>query len=129
MFKTIFAFSGWIVAVIIIISNFKKRKKMTDEQLTLTFIKGRDGKVIARDERGKVCLLDIKYCKENKIWVNEYEEWRCGVKEEREKLIMVQPITRLKTDKENKDMYLKKAEELKAKFGSRNGHRDKRKSG
>jgi hypothetical protein len=46
---------------------------------------------------GKICLLDIPYCKENNVYVREGEDWRCAVKEERENCIIVQPITRTLT--------------------------------
>ena len=96
-----------------------KRKKMTDQQITLTFVKGRDGKVIARTETGKICLLDINYCKQNKIWVNEYEDWRCGIKEEREACIIVQPISRTATAEDNKHLIDDKVGQLKDKFNKK----------
>jgi hypothetical protein len=110
-----------IIFVIKKIFNIKTRKaKATmekQEQLTLTFVKGRDGKVIARTQKGKICLLDIPYCKENHIFVNENEDWRCAVKIEKEKVIIIQPITRTVTAQENAEIYGEKAKELVSKFG------------
>jgi len=87
------------------------------EQLTLTFVKGRDGKIIARTAKGKICLLDIAYCKENHIFVNENEDWRCAVKLEKEKCIIIQPITRTVTAQENQEVFGKKLNDLTNKFG------------
>lgn len=85
---------------------------MTDEQVILTFYKGKDGRTIARTTQGKICLLDIPYCKENKIWVNEWEDWKCGIKINKENVLIVQPINRLLTAEENKELFEIKAKEL-----------------
>lgn len=74
---------------------------MEKEELILAFFKGRDNRVIARTDKGKVCLLDFNYCKEQRIYVNDGEVWRCAVKFEKEKYITVQPITRMMTVDEN----------------------------
>lgn len=86
------------------------------EEITLTFIKGRDGKTIARTAEGKVCLLDIPYCKANNIYVHEFEDWRCAVKIDKEKALIVQPITRVVTSEENHELMGKKIDGLKDKF-------------
>lgn len=98
-----------------------KRKSINpmeqQEQLTLTFVKGRDGKIIARTAKGKICLLDIAYCKQNHIFVNEGEDWKCAVKLEKEKCIIVQPINRTLTAQENEEIYGAKVKDLANKFG------------
>jgi hypothetical protein len=71
-------------------------------EIQLTFYKGRDNKLIARNKNGKVCLIDFTYCKEHHIWVQDGEAWNCFVKREEEKFMIVQPISRLKTADENK---------------------------
>jgi hypothetical protein len=86
---------------------------MKDEQLILSFIKGRDGRIIARDSSGKICLLDIEYCRANKIFVKEYEDWRCVVVIDKGKCLIVQPITRTATAAENEKIRISK---LKDKF-------------
>ena len=85
---------------------------MADEQVILTFLKGRDGKTIARNNQGKICLLDIAYCKENKIWVSEGEDWRCAVKIDKKNVMIVQPITRTLTAKENAELFEIKARQF-----------------
>lgn len=108
---------------------FKNRKSNNtmekQEQLTLTFVKGRDGKVIARTQKGKICLLDIPYCKENHVFVNENEDWKCAVKIEKEKVIIIQPITRTVTAQENAEIYGEKAKELVSKFGNKSDTKEK----
>src|SRR5574343_1604928 len=87
-----------IVFVIRKIFNIKRKSNIVmeqQEQLTLTFVKVNDGKTIARTNKGKICLLDIPYCKQNHIFVNEGEDWKCAVKIEKEKCIIIQPINRL----------------------------------
>jgi hypothetical protein len=71
--------------------------------------------------------LDIPYCKENHIFVNENEDWRCAVKLEKEKCIIIQPITRTVTAEENAEIYGDKVKDLKNKFGNRPP--EKKKSG
>jgi hypothetical protein len=116
-----------IIFVIRKIFKIKKRKPIMEkqEQLTLTFVKGRDGKVIARTNKGKICLLDIPYCKENHIFVNENEDWRCAVKIEKEKVIIIQPITRTVTAQENAEIYGEKVKDLQSKFGNKVGTKEK----
>lgn len=98
--------------------QFKKRNKMAKE-LILTFVKGRDDKVIARTNQGKICLIDIPYCKENHIWINPNEDWNCIIKEERENVIIVQPVTRLVTAEENAEIFDYKVDQLSEKFSSK----------
>lgn len=89
---------------------------MEQDQLILTFIEGRNGRIIARSNEGKTCLLDFAYCKQNKIYVKFSETWRCAVKEEKEHSIIVQPITRTLTAEENEKLLGSKVEELKNKY-------------
>ncbi|MDD5551323.1 MAG: hypothetical protein PHS34_08690 [Candidatus Omnitrophica bacterium] len=86
---------------------------MTDEQIVLTFYKGRDNRTIARTKTGKICLLDIPYCKENHIWVGSGEDWRCAIKAEKEKVVIVQPITKVLTAEENAQILDVKVKEFK----------------
>lgn len=86
------------------------------EELILTFMKGRDSRTVARTSEGKICLLDIPYCKENHIYVKENEDWRCAIKEVKQNAIIVQPITRLVTAEENTDIMGSKLSELADKY-------------
>lgn len=83
----------------------------TDEQLVLTFFRGKMEKVIARTDDGKICFLDIPYCKGNRIWINEGEEWNCGFRDAG-KVLVVQPIVRTKTADENKKLLEEKARQF-----------------
>ncbi len=130
MITAIAIITSLIIGITFIVKKiFKKRKSSKlmekQEQLTLTFVKGRDGKVIARTQKGKICLLDIPYCKENHIFVNENEDWRCAVKIEKEKVIIIQPITRTVTAQENAEIYGEKVKDLKDKFGGKSGTKEK----
>lgn len=86
---------------------------MTDEQIVLTFYKGNDNRTIARTTTGKICLLDIPYCKQNHIWVNAGEDWRCAITADKEKVLIVQPITKTLTAEENEQIFDIKAKEFK----------------
>lgn len=100
----------------------KKPQKETEEtgpDLILTFFKGNDGRTIARTNKGKICLLDIPYCRENNVYVKENEDWRCAIKEEKEKCLIVQPITRTLTADENAEIYGDKIDMLKNKFAGK----------
>jgi hypothetical protein len=88
------------------------------EELTLTFIKGRDGKTIAKTDEGKICLLDIPYCKASHTYVHEFEDWRCAVKEVKDNCLIVQPITLVTTSEENHELMGVKLDDLKSKFTS-----------
>jgi hypothetical protein len=96
--------------------NYKTRIMEKQEEITLTFLKGRDGKTIARTESGKICLLDIPYCKAQNVYINESETWRCAVKEERENCVIVQPIQRTATAAENEAVIANKVDGLRDKF-------------
>lgn len=96
--------------------TFKFLKMEKQEQLILTFLKGRDCRTVARTNEGKICLLDIPYCKENHIYVKEGEDWRCAVKEAKQNALIVQPITRLLTAEENADIMGGKLSELADKY-------------
>lgn len=96
-----------------------KRKAMDkQEELSLTFFKGRDDMVISRTAAGKVCLLDMPYCKKNYIYVKESQEWRCMVKEEKQSCVVVQPLERLKSAEETEKIMAKQVDDLKRKFGN-----------
>jgi hypothetical protein len=107
---------------------------MKDEQVVLTFYKGKDNRTIARNQKGKICLLDINYCKENHIYILEDESWRCAIKDEKENCIIVQPITRTATAEDNynnklpllNDKFIVKKKEVRATglplTGERPGH-------
>jgi hypothetical protein len=94
----------------------KEKEHDAQEEIILTFYKGRDGKTISRTKEGKICLLDIPYCKENRIYIKENEDWRCAIKQDKEHCIIVQPITRVVTAKENEEIFGEKVDMLKAKF-------------
>jgi len=96
--------------------TFKTNQMEKQKELVLTFIKGRDGNIIAKTMEGKVCLIDTSYVKENGIIVLENEDWRCSVKEEKKACLIVQPINRITTAAENEAIYDKKINELKNKF-------------
>jgi hypothetical protein len=102
--------------------------KDEQEQIILTFFKGRQDRIIAKNHKGKICLLDFAYCRENHIYVKENEDWRCAIKEERANAIFVQPITRTLTAAENEQIYGKKLEGLKDKFVVKKESPDKRKT-
>jgi hypothetical protein len=89
---------------------------MEKEELILTFVKGRDSRTVARTNEGKICLLDIPYCKENHIYVKENEDWRCAVKEVKQNAIIVQPITRVVSAEENAEIMGNKLSELSDKY-------------
>ncbi len=91
-------------------------KQEPGSELILTFFKDNDDRTIARTNTGKICLLDISYCKENKIYVKENEDWRCIVAIEKEKCIIVQPVTRVVTAEENATIYADSIGMLKDKF-------------
>lgn len=93
-----------------------KRKKMEQDQLILTFYKGDNNRTIAKTTQGKVCMLDIAYCKENNIYVKWGEDWRCAISKEMEHKIIVQPITRTLTAEQNQQLFDQKATDLKKKF-------------
>jgi hypothetical protein len=103
------------------VRNNIKLKRM-DQQVVLTFLKGRDGSIIARNDTGKICLIDKPYCKENRIWVNENEEWKCAISREKENCLIVQPIVRLKTAAESEALMAEKADSLKSKFNVAKKH-------
>jgi hypothetical protein len=98
-----------------IITTLKRKRKMTDS-IRLTFYEGREKSCIARSNEGKVCLLDVAYCRKNRIYVKFNEVWRCAIKEEKMKYIIVQPISRLLTAEENLSL---KVDELKDKYGKK----------
>lgn len=103
---------------------YKTHKNKTmekQEEVILTFVRGRDKRIVAKTDAGKVCLLDIKYCRENNFFVKENEDWRCSVREEKENCIIVQPIERTATATENLGIFNEKMEALKAKFGNKEG--------
>lgn len=85
-------------------------------EMSLTFLKGKDERIVARNNDGKVCLFDITYCKENHIYVKENETWRCTMKEEKESCIIVQPITRIMTASDNAEMMGERLVELQKKY-------------
>lgn len=96
----------------------RKLKAMeTQNEMLLTFFKGRDTMVISRTDEGKVCLLDIPYCKKNYIYVKEGQEWRCAVKEEKQSCVVVQPLERIKTAADTEKLMAEKVDQLKEKFG------------
>lgn len=97
----------------------KPQKLESQEQIVLTFFKGRDSRTISRSQAGKICLLDIPYCKQNNIYVKEYEDWRCAVKVEKEHCIVVQPITRTLTAKENEEIMGESLGKLKTKYNTK----------
>jgi hypothetical protein len=103
------------------VRNNIKFKRMSD-QVVLTFLKGRDSSIIARNDTGKICLIDKPYCKENRIWVNENEEWRCAISREKENCLIVQPIVRLKTAAESEALMAEKTDSLKSKFNVAKKH-------
>jgi len=97
--------------------TYYKNKAMEKQELVLTFLKGRDGRnVVARTQTGKVCLLDIPYCKQNNIYVKENEDWRCAIKEEKTACIIIQPITRTLTAEENNALYGRHLSDLVNKY-------------
>lgn len=96
-----------------------KEEESKDDQVILTFFKGSDNRTIARNNKGKICLLDIQYCKANRIYVQNGEDWRCAIKEERANCIIVQPITRTLTAAENEEIYGSKLAGLRKKFGNK----------
>jgi hypothetical protein len=93
-----------------------KRKKMEQDQLILTFYIGNNGRTIANNQNGKICLLDIEYCKKNKIYVKAGEDWRCAISIEKEHVLIVQPITRTLTAQENEQLFEIKKNELSEKY-------------
>jgi hypothetical protein len=84
---------------------------METDQVILTFKPGKDGRIVAWDDKGKVHLLDMQYCKANGIEVKAYEDWRCMIFMEKEKCNIVQPITRVKTAKENEALGIGKLQQ------------------
>ncbi len=90
---------------------------MIQDQLVLTFQKDERGnKPIARSNEGKICFLDIAYCKENNIFVKYNESWRCAISKEDNRKIFVQPITRTLTAEENDRILAEKSKQLASKY-------------
>ncbi len=104
------------------VRNNIKIKRMSDQPVVLLFLKGRDDSIIARNDTGKICLIDKPYCKENRIWINENEEWKCAISREKENCLIVQPIVRLKTAAETEALMAAKTEDLKGKFNVAKKH-------
>jgi hypothetical protein len=86
---------------------------MEQEQITVTFYKGRKGDIIADSKEGKICIPDKNYCKQNRIYLKIDEVWRCCIKEEKENVIIIQPINRLMSAEENQK---EQGDKLKRKF-------------
>lgn len=103
-----------IINVWFIASKLKHKRKMED--IVLTFYKGETGKIIARNKEGKICLPDIPYCRKNKIYLQAGEDWRCVITSEKPSVLIVQPVNRVLTAKENEKLFEIKAEELKDKY-------------
>ena len=124
MIKIILAISIVVNVYFLItkVRNYNKLKRMSDQQVVLTFLKGRDDSIIARNDTGKICLIDKPYCKENRIWVNENEEWKCAISREKENCLIVQPTIRLKTAAESEALMAEKTEGLKSKFNVAKRH-------
>jgi len=87
-------------------------------QLALDFIPGNRDVPIAKTFGGKICLLDLDFCKEKKIWIKVGETWRCRVTHEEDKKIIVQPLYILLSIEENDAIMKLKLKALKAKHGT-----------
>jgi len=89
-----------------------------DYQLALDFVPGNKDVPIAKTFDGKICILDLNYCKKNKVWIKVGETWRCKVVTEEDKKIIVQPLYILFSIEENEMLFKSKTEALKEKYGA-----------